>query len=44
LLEGGRSFVFLYADARNPTANAIYQRVGYRQIAEAGELWFDRPL
>jgi len=44
LLEGGRSFVFLYADARNPTANAIYQRIGYRQIAEAGELWFDRPL
>ena len=38
LLEGGRDFVFLYADARNPTANAIYQRIGYRQIGEAGEL------
>ncbi len=38
LLAGGRDFVFLYADARNPTANAIYQRIGYRQIAEAGEL------
>ena len=38
LLAGGRDFVFLYADARNPTANAIYQRIGYRQIGEAGEL------
>ena len=39
LLAGGRSFVFLYADRKNPTANAIYQRIGYREIAEAGELW-----
>ena len=38
LLDGGREFVFLYADQMNPTANAIYQRIGYRQIAEAGEL------
>jgi len=38
LLEGGREFVFLYADRTNPTANAMYQRIGYRQIAEAGEL------
>ena len=38
LLETGRDFVFLYADARNPTANGIYQRIGYRQIGEAGEL------
>jgi predicted GNAT family acetyltransferase len=38
LLETGRDFVFLYADARNPTANAIYRRIGYRQIGEAGEL------
>jgi len=38
LLETGRTFVFLYADAGNPTANAIYQRLGYRQIGEAGEL------
>jgi predicted GNAT family acetyltransferase len=39
LLDGGRDFVFLYADRKNPTANAIYQRIGYREIAEAGELW-----
>jgi predicted GNAT family acetyltransferase len=38
LLEKGREFVFLYADRANPTANAIYQRIGYRQIAEVGEL------
>ena len=38
LLDGGREFVFLYADRGNPTANAIYQRIGYRQIAEAGEM------
>jgi predicted GNAT family acetyltransferase len=38
LLEGGREFVFLYADRANPTANAMYQRIGYRLIAEAGEM------
>jgi predicted GNAT family acetyltransferase len=38
LLERGREFAFLYADRDNPTANAMYQRIGYRQIAEAGEL------
>jgi predicted GNAT family acetyltransferase len=38
LLASGRQFVFLYADQRNPTANAMYQRIGYRLIAEAGEL------
>ena len=39
LLARGRAFVFLYADRKNPTANALYQRIGYREIAEAGELW-----
>lgn len=38
LLVGGRDFVFLYADRGNPTANGIYQRIGYRLIAESGEL------
>jgi len=38
LLKAGREFVFLYADRANPTANAIYQRIGYRLIAEAGEM------
>jgi predicted GNAT family acetyltransferase len=38
LLASGRDFVFLYADRANPTANGIYQRLGYRLIAEAGEM------
>lgn len=41
LLASGREFVFLYADRANPTANGIYQRLGYRLIAEAGELILD---
>ena len=43
LLENGRSFVFLYTDLDNPTSNALYRRIGYRMIAEAGEVRFD-PL
>ena len=38
LLAGGREFVFLYADRANPTANGIYQRLGYRPIAAVGEM------
>ena len=41
LLEGGRSFVFLYTDLGNPTSNALYRRIGYRMIAEASEVRFD---
>ena len=32
LLAGGRRFCFLYADEANPTANAIYQAIGYRAV------------
>jgi predicted GNAT family acetyltransferase len=42
LLAGGRAFVFLYADRANPTANGIYQRIGYRLIADAGELMLEK--
>jgi len=38
LLQRGREFVFLYADGANPTATAMYERIGYQQIAEVGEL------
>ena len=31
-LEEGRAFCCLYADLSNPTANSIYQRIGYRPI------------
>lgn len=41
-LDGGRSFCFLYTDLANPTSNAIYERIGYRRVAEAAEVVFDR--
>jgi GNAT superfamily N-acetyltransferase len=31
----------LYTDLANPTSNGIYQRVGYRRIADAVQLGFD---
>ena len=41
LLNTGRTLCFLYADLENPTSNALYRRIGYRMIAEAGEVRFD---
>lgn len=35
LLDGGRRFCFLYTDLSNPTSNSIYQRIGYRAVADA---------
>lgn len=35
LLNNGFEFCFLYTDLANPTSNRIYERIGYRQIAEA---------
>lgn len=40
LLDNGHRFCFLYTDLTNPTSNAIYQRIGYRQIAESAEYSF----
>jgi uncharacterized protein len=40
LFDGGRRFCFLYTDLANPTANAIYERIGYRRIAESAEIVF----
>ncbi|MDQ6829813.1 MAG: GNAT family N-acetyltransferase [Gemmatimonadota bacterium] len=37
MLDAGREFVFLYTDIANPTSNAIYQRIGYRPVADARE-------
>ena len=42
LLDGGRSFVFLYTDLANPTSNAIYERIGYVRVAESAMIEF-RP-
>ena len=39
-LDGGRTFCFLYTDLANPTSNAIYERIGYRRVAEAAEVVF----
>jgi uncharacterized protein len=41
LLGTGRTLCFLFADLDNPTSNALYRRIGYRMIAEAGEVRFD---
>ena len=35
LLSNGYRFCFLYTDLANPTSNAIYERIGYRQVAES---------
>jgi hypothetical protein len=40
LFDGGRRFCFLYTDLGNPTSNAIYERIGYRLVAEAAEVVF----
>ncbi len=40
LVDGGRRFCFLYTDLANPTSNAIYERIGYRRVAESAEIVF----
>ncbi len=39
-LAGGAREVVLYADLANPTANSIYQQIGYRADHDAVELMF----
>jgi hypothetical protein len=41
LFAGGRRFCFLFTDLANPTSNAIYERIGYRRVAESAEIAFD---
>jgi uncharacterized protein len=41
LLARGRRFCFLYTDLANPTSNAIYERIGYRRIADSKQLAFE---
>jgi predicted GNAT family acetyltransferase len=36
LLSQGNQFCCLYTDLANPTSNAIYSRIGYQPICEAG--------
>jgi hypothetical protein len=40
LFRGGRRFCFLYTDLANPTSNKIYERIGYRKVAESAEILF----
>lgn len=42
LLERGRRFCMLYTDLANPTANRIYQRIGYEPVCDVAEYRFDR--
>lgn len=41
LLAGGRRLCFLYTNLANPTANAIYRRIGYELVCESAEIAFD---
>jgi GNAT superfamily N-acetyltransferase len=44
LIANGRRFCFLYTDLANPTSNAIYRRIGYRQVCESANIVFEpRP-
>jgi uncharacterized protein len=35
-------FCFLFTDLANPTANRIYEQIGYRRVCEAAEIFFER--
>jgi GNAT superfamily N-acetyltransferase len=39
-LDAGRRFVFLFTDLANPTANKIYQAIGYEPVADYAEYRF----
>ena len=41
-LLNARRFCFLYTDLANPTANKIYEQIGYRRICESAEIVFER--
>jgi predicted GNAT family acetyltransferase len=41
LLDNGFDACFLFTDLANPTSNRIYERIGYRQVAEAASYGFD---
>lgn len=41
-LDRGRTFVFLFTDLANPTANKIYQAIGYESVNDIDEWDFGR--
>jgi predicted GNAT family acetyltransferase len=42
-LDAGARDVVLFTDLANPTSNALYQRLGYRPVADRVE-WSFSPL
>ncbi|MEU1401516.1 GNAT family N-acetyltransferase [Streptomyces sp. NPDC005728] len=42
-LESGTEEVLLFTDLANPTSNGLYQRIGYRGIADFAVYEFSRP-
>lgn len=40
LLDEGRKFCFLYTDLANPTANGIYQKIGYAPVCDSAHHFF----
>jgi predicted GNAT family acetyltransferase len=34
MLQSGKTFCFLFTNARNPTSNNIYQRIGYEKLCD----------
>jgi predicted GNAT family acetyltransferase len=44
LLEGGRTFCFLFTDLANPTSNSIYLRIGYEPVSDADQWVFEQGL
>ncbi len=40
-LDAGRTFVFLFTDLANPTANKIYQAIGYEPVNDIDEWEFE---
>jgi hypothetical protein len=39
-LDKGRRFIFLFTDLANPTANKIYQAIGYEPVIDVDQLTF----
>lgn len=43
LLDSGATLCALYADLANPTSNGVYERLGYRPVADSQEYRFSYP-
>lgn len=40
-MGSGKKFCTLYTDLDNPTSNSIYQKIGYRQVADSVDICFE---